>query len=102
MNNGDKGNMEKELLSKLIETTEDTNRKVGEMHTTIFGAQGQGGLIRDHKEFKALTEKELEGLKKHKEEINLFKAKMLGMVGGVSLLASFLGSKIASAIFKIP
>jgi hypothetical protein len=28
----------------------DIQTKVGEMHTTMFGAQGQGGLIRDLKE----------------------------------------------------
>jgi hypothetical protein len=62
--------------------------KVGAIHTTIFGTEGQGGLHR-----------RIEKLESHKEEINTFKAKLLGMVTGASLLASFAGTKIA-ALFK--
>ncbi len=102
MNKGINGNMEKELLSKLLETTEDTNKKVGEMHTTIFGAQGQGGLLREHKEFKEATEEELAILNKHREDMVTFKAKLLAVVGLISAIASFFGSKIASIISKTP
>lgn len=59
--------------------------KVGAIHTTLFGAEGQGGLHR-----------RVEFLEKHKDEINAFKAKLLGMVTVVCFLASAAGSKFIS------
>lgn len=61
--------------------------KVGAIHTTLFGAEGQGGIHR-----------RVEMLEKHKEEINTFKAKLLGMVTIVCFLASLLGSKVIAWI----
>lgn len=89
-------------LSELIQNSRDTNQKVGEMHTTIFGAQGQGGLLREHKEFKGSTMEELALLQKHREEMSTFKAKLVLVVGIVATVASFFGSKIASLIVKSP
>lgn len=34
------------------EILRDIQTKVGEMHTTMFGAQGQGGIIRELKDIK--------------------------------------------------
>ena len=99
---GNTGGMSDEMLSELIRNSRDTNQKVGEMHTTIFGAQGQGGLIRDHQDFKAKTTKELELLQRHREEMAAFKAKLVLVVGIVATIASFFGSKIASIIVKSP
>jgi hypothetical protein len=89
-------------LSELIQNSRDTNQKVNEMHTTIFGAQGQGGLLREHREFKESTMEELALLQKHREEMSTFKAKLIAVVGVVSTLASFFGSKIAALITKAP
>lgn len=59
--------------------------KVGAIHTTLFGAEGQGGIHR-----------RVEVLEKHKEEINTFKAKLLGMVTIVCFFASLAGTKIVA------
>jgi hypothetical protein len=99
---GNTGEMSDDLISELIQNSRDTNQKVGEMHTTIFGAQGQGGLIREHREFKEKTAKELEILQKHREEMSTFKAKLVAVVGVVATIASFFGSKIASLVTKAP
>ena len=89
-------------LSELIQNSRDTNQKVNEMHTTIFGAQGQGGLLREHREFKEATLEELALLQKHREEMSAFKQKLVLVVGIVATVASFFGSKIASLIVKSP
>ena len=89
-------------LSELIQNSRDTNQKVNEMHTTIFGAQGQGGLLREHKEFKESTLEELTLLQKHREEMSAFKQKLVLVVGIVATVASFVGSKIAFLIVKSP
>jgi hypothetical protein len=89
-------------LSELIQNSRDTNQKVNEMHTTIFGAQGQGGLLREHREFKESTLEELALLQKHREEMSTLKAKLVLVVGIVATVASFFGSKIASLIVKAP
>ena len=89
-------------LSELIQNSRDTNQKVNEMHTTIFGAMGQGGLLREHKEFKESTLEELTLLQKHREEMSAFKQKLVLVVGIVATVASFFGSKIASLIVKAP
>jgi hypothetical protein len=89
-------------LSELIQNSRDTNQKVNEMHTTIFGAQGQGGLLREHREFKEETLEELALLQKHREEMSTFKQKLVLVVGIVATVASFFGSKIASLIVKSP
>jgi hypothetical protein len=89
-------------LSELIQNSRDTNQKVNEMHTTIFGAQGQGGLLREHREFKESTLEELALLQKHREEMSAFKQKLVLVVGIVATVASFFGSKIASLIVKSP
>jgi hypothetical protein len=89
-------------LSELIQNSRDTNQKVNEMHTTIFGAQGQGGLLREHREFKESTMEELALLQKHREEMSAFKQKLVLVVGIVATVASFFGSKIASLIVKAP
>ena len=89
-------------LSELIQNSRDTNQKVSQMHTTIFGAEGQGGLLREHREFKESTLEELALLQKHREEMSAFKSKLVLVVGIVASVASFFGSKIASLIVKSP
>lgn len=89
-------------LNELLHNTRETYQKVNEMHTTIFGAQGQGGLIRAHESFKQETNRELAILQKHREEITVFKAKLLIVVSILSTIASFFGSKIASVFNKTP
>ena len=102
--NNTEGNqgMNEELLGKLLSESRDTNQKVNEMHTTIFGAMGQGGLLREHREFKESTMDDLATLNKHREEMATFKAKLVLVVGIVATIASFFGSKIASLIAKAP
>lgn len=92
------GIMNEQQLSELIQNSRDTNQKVNEMHTTIFGAQGQGGLLREHREFKQATEGEISKLQKHREEMATFKAKLVLVVGIVASIASFFGSKIAAVL----
>ena len=89
-------------LNELLHNTRETNQKVNQMHTTIFGAEGQGGLIRAHETFKEQTNRELAVLQKHREEITVFKAKLLIVVSILSTIASFFGSKIASVFNKTP
>ena len=89
-------------LSELIQNSRDTNQKVNEMHTTIFGAQGQGGLLREHREFKESTLEELALLQKHREEMSTFKAKFVLVVTFAATVASFFGSKIAAVFTKAP
>jgi hypothetical protein len=99
---GKQGEMNEDLIKELIANSRDTNHKVGEMHTTIFGAMGQGGLLREHKEFKESTMEELALLQKHREEMSTFKQKLVLVVGIVASIASFFGSKIAALITKTP
>ena len=99
---GKQGIMNEGQLSELIQNSRDTNQKVNEMHTTIFGAQGQGGLLREHREFKESTMEELALLQKHREEMSAFKQKLVLVVGIVATVASFFGSKIAFLIVKSP
>ncbi len=99
---GNTGIMNDELVSELMRNSRDTNQKVNELHQTIFGAHGQGGIIREHHEFRVRTEAELEVLRKHREEINLFKAKLVAVVAFASAVASFFGSKLATLVSKIP
>lgn len=94
--------MNDKQLGELLENARDTNHKVSQMHTTIFGAEGQGGLLREHREFKESTLEELALLHKHREEMSTFKQKLVLMVGIVATVASFFGSKIASLITKTP
>ena len=99
---GNQGVMNEGQLSELIQNSRDTNQKVNEMHTTIFGAQGQGGLLREHREFKESTLEELALLQKHREEMSTFKQKLVLVVGIVATVASFFGSKIAAVLTKTP
>jgi len=94
--------MNDDLIAELVQNSRETNQKVGEMHTTIFGAQGQGGLLREHREFKESTQEELAMLQKHREEMTTFKSKLVLVVGIVASIASFFGSKIAALITKTP
>jgi len=94
--------MNDKQLGELLENARDTNHKVSQMHTTIFGAEGQGGLLREHREFKEATMEELALLQKHREEMATFKAKLVLVVGIVASIASFFGSKIAALITKTP
>ena len=94
--------MNDKQLGELLENARDTNHKVSQMHTTIFGAEGQGGLLREHREFKESTLEELALLQKHREEMETFKAKLVLVVGIVASIASFFGSKIAALITKTP
>jgi len=94
--------MNEQQVGEMLQTIRETNQKVGEMHTTIFGAQGQGGLLREHREFKEETIEELSILQKHREEMATFKAKLVLVVGLVATVASFFGSKIAAALTKLP
>lgn len=89
-------------VTELLHHTRETNKMVNEMHTTIFGAQGQGGLIRAHEAFKQETNRELAVLQRHREEITVFKAKLLVVVSILSTIASFFGSKIAAVFNKTP
>ena len=94
--------MNDKQLGELLENARDTNHKVSQMHTTIFGAEGQGGLLREHREFKESTQEELAMLQKHREEMTTFKSKLVLVVGIVASIASFFGSKIAALITKTP
>jgi len=94
--------MNDKQLGELLENARDTNHKVSQMHTTIFGAEGQGGLLREHREFKEATMEELALLQKHREEMATFKAKLVLVVGIVASIASFFGSKIAGVFTKTP
>ena len=94
--------MNDKQLGELLENARDTNHKVSQMHTTIFGAEGQGGLLREHREFKEATMEELALLQKHREEMTTFKSKLVLVVGIVASIASFFGSKIAALITKTP
>lgn len=76
--------------------------QVGQMHTIIFGAEGQGGLLRAHEAFKQETNRELVVLQKHREDINIFKAKLLVVVSVLSAIASYFGSKLAAVFNKTP
>lgn len=65
-------------LDKLIECYERT-------HFTLYGVEGDGGLVKD-----------VRVLQKHKEDISMFKAKLIGIVTGVSIMGSVVGSKLAT------
>lgn len=69
---------DKEKFNKLCE-------QVSEVHTTIFGAQQQGGLLREHKD-----------LKKDVQHLKEFSYKLLGGL----MLASFLFAFIWKLIIK--
>lgn len=60
---------------------------VSEIRASLFGVQGQGGL---HHRVSALEAKS--------DEMTAFKAKLLGVVAGVSGIASFAATKIAHLI----
>lgn len=94
--------MNDKQLGELLENARDTNHKVSQMHTTIFGAEGQGGLLREHREFKESTMEELALLQKHREEMSTFKAKLVLVVTLAASVASFFGSKIAAVFTKTP
>jgi hypothetical protein len=99
---GNTGVMNEGQLSELIQNSRDTNHKVSQMHTTIFGAEGQGGLLREHREFKESTMEELALLQKHREEMSTFKQKLVLLVTLAASVASFFGSKIAALLTKTP
>lgn len=65
------------------EIAEDT----AQIRAALFGVEGQGGL---HERVKSLEA--------HKEQMTIFKAKLLGVVAGVSGLASFTATKLAHLI----
>jgi hypothetical protein len=79
--------MNEDRFTRLEELMEDTHSKVTLTHTTLFGAEGQGGVLRD-----------VADLKRHKEEMGLFKAKLLGMALAASALISLVFAAIAKAI----
>ena len=70
--------------------------KVGQIHSTIFGVEGQGGMLRDHRDFTEETHREISLLRRNSEELNTFKAKALGVILAVSTLITILGNKIAA------
>lgn len=71
--------------------TEEQERKldkvaelVGQMHTTLFGVEGQGGIHR-----------RVERLEEHREEMKGVMAKVFGALIVIGSVASFIGAKIA-------
>lgn len=50
-------NDSQETLNRIEAKVDATQKQVGEIHVTVFGAQGQGGLLRDHAEIKNRVEK---------------------------------------------
>lgn len=58
--------------------------KVSQIHHTMFGVEGQGGVLRD------ITE-----LKKHRDEMKGLMAKIFGALIVIGSVASFLGAKVA-------
>ena len=79
--------MTTEQEQQVVRQISDIQAKLTEIHATIFGVEGQGGLHR-----------RIEKLEGHRDEINIFKAKMLGAVTVASAVASFLGVKIAAIL----
>jgi hypothetical protein len=57
---------------------------VGQIRASLFGVEGQGGL---HERVKSLEA--------HKDQMTVFKAKLIGVVAGVSGVASFAATKLA-------
>ncbi len=71
--------------------TEEQERKldkvayeVGQIHTTLFGVEGQGGIHR-----------RVERLELHREEMKGIMAKVFGALIVIGSIASFIGAKIA-------
>lgn len=93
--------MEDSQFAEIKKLVHETNQKVTDVHTVLFGYSGEGGFIRQHREFQVKTETELESLKKHREEVNLFKAKLLVVVAIASAIFSFFGSKLAVYFAKL-
>lgn len=58
--------------------------KVSQIHTTIFGTEGQGGMNR-----------RVERLEQHREEMKTVMAKIFGALIILGSLFSFLGAKVA-------
>lgn len=58
--------------------------QVGQMHTTLFGVEGQGGIHR-----------RVERLEEHREEMKGIMAKVFGALIVIGSIASFLGAKLA-------
>ena len=93
--------METNQYEELKRLVHETNSKVSDVHTVLFGYSGEGGFMAQHREFKAKTEAELDILKRHKEEINIFKAKLVAVVALASAIFSFFGNKLAAYIAKL-
>ncbi len=58
--------------------------QVEQMHTTLFGVEGQGGIHR-----------RVERLEAHREEMKGIMAKVFGALIIIGSIASFIGAKIA-------
>lgn len=63
-------------------------RQISEIHTTVFGVDGQGGLHRW-----------LEKVDKDVDDLKTQKHKALGVIAGLTLAFEFIGHKFGS-IFK--
>lgn len=69
--------------------------KVSEIHHTMFGVEGQGGIIREHREFRDHTNGQIAELRRHRDEMKTIMAKIFGALIVIGSIASFLGAKIA-------
>ena len=67
----------------------DIRTMVTQIHGQMFGVNGHGSLL-----------DRVDRLETRSEEMTTFKAKLLGVVGGVSLVASAIGSKLAHLLDK--
>lgn len=94
--------METNQFEEIKKLVHETNQKVTEVHGVLFGHFGEGGFIRQHREFKDKTETEIDSLRKHREEVNIFKAKLIVVVSIAAAVFSFFGSKLAAFFTKLP
>ena len=63
---------------------EEIGTKVTQIHGQLFGVNGHGSLL-----------ERVERLELHSQGVNVFKAKLLGVVSGLSVIGSAIGAKIA-------
>ena len=72
---------------------EEIATKVTQIHGHLFGINGHGSWLEN-------VESRVTRLELHKEEVNSFKAKLIGVVGGISLVGSAVGAKISHLFEK--
>jgi hypothetical protein len=78
---------QEKLFARLVDQVEHTARQVDQMHCSLVGFEGQGGL---HQRVQQIEDRvtELQG----------FRARLIGVAIAVSTVITVLGEKIAGAI----